>query len=52
MKDRQLAIENGLKVHENIEAYCKTCHNAESPTFAGFDFVDAWAKISHPVPGK
>jgi len=52
MKDHGLAVEKGLKVHDNIEEYCKTCHNQESPTFAGFKFVEAWAKIEHPVPGK
>jgi hypothetical protein len=28
------------------------CHNEESPTFAGFNFDESWAKIAHPVPEK
>ena len=32
------------------EALCVTCHNAESPTFKGFDFKTYSAKIAHPVP--
>ncbi len=50
MKDRNLAIEKGLKVFENIEAYCITCHNVESPTYIGFNFEESWEKIKHPVP--
>lgn len=50
MKDRALAIEKGLKVHENIEAFCITCHNVESPTYIGFNFEEAWEKIKHKIP--
>lgn len=50
MKDRALAIQKGLKVHENIEAFCLTCHNSESPTYIGFNFDEAWEKIKHKIP--
>ena len=32
------------------EAKCKTCHNEESPTFKGFEFKSAYAKIAHEKP--
>lgn len=32
------------------EETCKGCHNEESPTFKGFDFAEASAKIAHPKP--
>jgi hypothetical protein len=48
MKDRELAMENGLVIP--TEANCKKCHNSESPTFKGFDFAAASAKIAHPDP--
>jgi len=50
MKDRKLAVQNGLVVHEQKEKFCTGCHNKESPTFKGFDFNKFWAKIQHPVP--
>jgi nitrate/TMAO reductase-like tetraheme cytochrome c subunit len=50
MKDRNLAVQKGLIVFENIETYCITCHNVESPTYIGFNFEEAWNKIKHPVP--
>jgi len=50
MKDRNLAIQKGLKIYDNLEAYCINCHNVESPTYVGFDFEEAWEKIKHPVP--
>lgn len=52
MKSREESIKNGLIVHENIEAGCVTCHNAESPTFKEFNFQTAWDQIKHPVPAK
>lgn len=52
MKDRELAIQNGLKVYEEIESLCITCHNAESPTFVDMDIMEAWEKIKHPVPSE
>ncbi len=48
MKDRAKSIANGLIIPD--EKLCKTCHNAESPTFKGFDYKTAFAKITHPRP--
>lgn len=48
MKDRDAAVKAGLVIP--TEATCKTCHNEESPTFKGFNFAEAWAKIVHTVP--
>ncbi len=50
MKDPELARKNGLIRPTNIQAFCETCHNAESPTFSSFNFEESWAKIKHPVP--
>ena len=50
MKDKQLAMKNGLEMHDNIEEFCKSCHNPESPTFVEFKFEESWNKIKHPVP--
>jgi hypothetical protein len=41
------AVAMGLKVG-NAKT-CKRCHNAESPTFKGFDYATAVKKISHPL---
>ncbi len=48
MKDRQQSIAAGLVIPN--EATCKQCHNADSPSFKGFDFAAASAKIAHPNP--
>lgn len=48
MKDRALAIAAGLEIGD--ESTCVKCHNAESPTFKGFDYASHWDKIKHPVP--
>lgn len=52
MKDRELAIKNGLKMYDKPETLCTGCHNSESPTFAGFEFAAMWDKIKHPVPSE
>lgn len=52
MKDRNLSIENGLIVHENLEDFCIGCHNVESPTHVEINVQEAWEKIKHPVPEK
>ena len=52
MEDKKLAVENGLKIYENPEQLCVTCHNEESPAFKGFNFKEMWAKIEHSVPKK
>lgn len=50
MKDRAKSIENGLIIPD--EKLCRSCHNEESPTFKGFDYKEASAKIAHPDPSK
>jgi hypothetical protein len=50
MKDREKAVANGLFIPKDIETFCKTCHNSESPTFKSFVFADAWNKIKHDIP--
>lgn len=50
MKDKQLAIQNGLMVHEGDAEFCKTCHNPDSPFFKEFNYAEAWEKIKHPDP--
>lgn len=48
MKDQKLALAKGMTLPE--EKVCKKCHNAESPTFKGFNYAEAVAKISHDDP--
>jgi hypothetical protein len=48
MKDRAKAVAAGLVIPD--EGTCLTCHNDKSPTFKGFDFASAMAKIAHPNP--
>lgn len=53
MKSREESVKNGLiiwKDKEEIEKYCKTCHNPESPTYKEFKFDEMWSKIEHKVP--
>ena len=50
MENRDDAIANGLMVPANIEEFCITCHNAESPTYVEFNFETMWDKIKHQVP--
>jgi hypothetical protein len=50
MKDKDLAVKNGLILHDNIEEFCVSCHNSESPTFVKFDFNEYWDKIKHSIP--
>ncbi len=54
MKDRELAIQKGLKIYSvedgSAEELCRKCHNEESPTFKEFNFKERWKKIAHPVP--
>ena len=50
MKDKNLAIEKGLIVHEKLEDFCVSCHNAESPTYVEMDIKVAWEKIKHNIP--
>lgn len=53
MKDRKLAVENGLVVWEDeagIEKGCVTCHNEESPTYKAFNFKERFEEIKHYIP--
>jgi len=50
MKDTAKSVAAGM-VTPN-EATCKGCHNADSPSFKGFDFAAYKAKIAHPNPQK
>jgi hypothetical protein len=48
MKDKTAAIAAGLVMP--TEATCKTCHNADSPTFKGFDYAKMYPLIEHHIP--
>ena len=48
MKNRDDAKKNGLIIPD--EKLCIKCHNAESPSFKGFDYATYSAKISHKNP--
>lgn len=50
MKDKDLAVKNGLVMNEKIEDFCIGCHNAESPTFVDMNIEEAWQKIKHSIP--
>jgi len=50
MTPKANAIENGMNALTDIEAFCKGCHNSDSPTFREFNFNDMWAKIKHTKP--
>lgn len=48
MKDEKASLAKGMFHPE--EKVCKKCHNPESPTFKGFNYKEAVAKISHDDP--
>ncbi len=50
MKDKELAIKNGLIMHDKLQDFCTGCHNVESPTFVDINVDEAWQKIKHSVP--
>lgn len=50
MKDKELAVKNGLVMNEKLENFCTGCHNVESPTFVDMDIEKAWDKIKHNIP--
>jgi hypothetical protein len=50
--DVKKSIEAGLIEGDKTGKACLTCHNSESPTFKGFKFEEAWAKIAHALPPK
>jgi Cytochrome c554 and c-prime len=45
-KDKEGARKAGMIAHPDPES-CKSCHNAESPYFKGFDYAKAWEQIKH-----
>ncbi len=55
MKDREQSVANGLKIYSSeaeVEKFCITCHNEESPTYVAFNFKEMWQQISHYIPEK
>ena len=50
MKDQAKSVAAGMVLPK--EENCKTCHNADSPSFKGFDFAAASKTIAHPNPQK
>ncbi len=56
MKDRQLAIEKGMKPifvkDGSAEKQCREKKKKKSPTFKEFNFEERWKKIDHPLPDK
>jgi hypothetical protein len=50
MKDKDLAVKNGLVMHDKLENFCIGCHNVESPTFTDMNIDEAWQKIKHDIP--
>ncbi|MCL4550050.1 MAG: cytochrome C554 [Bacteroidetes bacterium] len=50
MKNKAEAEKKGLVMHSDIEKFCKTCHNPESPSYKEFKFQEMWKKIEHKVP--
>lgn len=50
MKDQAKSMAAGMVLPK--EENCKTCHNAESPSFKGFDYAAASKTIAHPNPQK
>ncbi|MEO8230673.1 MAG: cytochrome c family protein [Ignavibacteriota bacterium] len=50
MKDKDLALKNGLIMHDKLDDFCIGCHNVESPTFVDMNVEEAWQKIKHNIP--
>ncbi|MCB9357909.1 MAG: cytochrome c family protein [Calditrichaeota bacterium] len=50
MESREASIAAGLWIPD--ENTCKKCHNEKSPTFKGFNYEEAYAKIVHHLPPK
>ncbi|MGA9120730.1 MAG: multiheme c-type cytochrome [Bacteroidota bacterium] len=46
------AKEAGFVMDAKGGKACEVCHNSQSPTFKGFKFAEAWAKIEHKMPKK
>ena len=52
MKKKKKAMDAGLIIHTDKDAFCTQCHNSQSPTFVSFDYDTEWAKIKHDIPAK
>jgi hypothetical protein len=52
MKSHEESVAHGMTEITDIENFCKTCHNPESPTFKDINITEAWEQIKHPVPDK
>ena len=52
MKSHEESVANGMNDITDLEAFCKTCHNPESPTFKERPVSDMWEEIKHLVPEK
>jgi hypothetical protein len=50
MKNKDLAIANGLNIASNLEGFCVKCHNEKSPTYVKQDVNVMWEKIKHNIP--
>ena len=50
MKNKAEAQKKGLVVPADVEKFCKTCHNPESPSYKEFKFQEMWKKIAHKIP--
>jgi nitrate/TMAO reductase-like tetraheme cytochrome c subunit len=50
MKNKDLAVTNGLMIVTNLETFCVKCHNDKSPTYVKQDVNVMWAKIKHTIP--
>jgi hypothetical protein len=46
---KEIAQKKGIADPQKSEA-CVKCHNAEGPTFKGFDFAEYSKKFAHPTP--
>lgn len=48
--ETEKAMELGLEVHsDDMEEFCVSCHNPDSPTYVEFDLEKMWEKIAHPI---
>lgn len=54
MKDIAAGTVDGATVGllKPAKEMCVKCHNAESPTFKGFNYDEAIKKVAHPKPAK
>jgi hypothetical protein len=50
MADHDKSVAAGM--WEPNEKTCTGCHNDESPSFAGFNYKEAFEKIKHPIPAE